>query len=566
MKPKQLNETFDLPQPEVVSPPVPSVTDEAKPEVQDSKPVVEESKPEVEESKPEIQESKPEVCDQPPPPEAEEELPPAPKGAYNLDFLDNLDDPNFNPFETKTKVENKFETKPDSETPKKVEASESSEKSSEPANKNTENDSDQLNLDFEPPKRAPPKLGQNRPKKAIKGGQKPAPKPKVVEAAPKPVDAEPKPDLPVEEDMPLPAKGSYNFDFDKFDDPNFNPFETKTKVVNKFEEKDPEKPKPEVLPEVKPEEPVKEKLEAMEVGNDDLNELNTAMEPPKRAPPKLGQRRPPVKKKAPPKKAPPPKPATPPPANAEEDEPLPPAPKGAYNLDFLDNLDDPNFNPFETKTKVENKFDEKIETKQPEPEVPKEQPEVPKEDVAKEIPSENLDELNTDFEPPKRAPPKLGQRRPPVKKKVKKVVKPEVPKEPETKPDDEPLPAKGAYAVDFDKFDDPNYNPFETKSKVSNQEPANQEPDLPKPKAGGYNLDFLDNLDDPNFNPFETKSKVENNPISSSSANQKPEESSPVKLEPEIQSTDTPTQQKSKFFLDYKIFGYFFFEFKITKN
>jgi len=241
---------------------------------------------------------------------------------------------------------------------------------------------------------------------------------------------------------------------------------------------------------------------------------------------------------------------------------LPPAPKGAYNLDFLDNLDDPNFNPFETKTKVENKFDEKIETKQPDvpkeqptkaqPEVQSEKPDVPSEkpDVA----SENLDELNVDFEPPKRAPPKLGQRRPPVKKKVKKVVKPEVTKEPEA--DDAPLPAKGAYAVDFDKFDDPNYNPFETKSKVSNQEP-----DLPKPKAGGYNLDFLDNLDDPNFNPFETKSKVENKPVSSANektitpTQSKPEESSPVKLEPEI-PTEPPTQQKSKF-LDYEIFKKF---------
>ena len=28
------------------------------------------------------------------------------------------------------------------------------------------------------------------------------------------------------------------------------------------------------------------------------------------------------------------------------------------------------------------------------------------------------------------------------------------------------------------------------------------------PMKGGYNLDFLDNLDDPNFNPFETKTKV----------------------------------------------------------
>ena len=31
-------------------------------------------------------------------------------------------------------------------------------------------------------------------------------------------------------------KGAYQIDFDKFDDPNFNPFETKTKVVNAFDE------------------------------------------------------------------------------------------------------------------------------------------------------------------------------------------------------------------------------------------------------------------------------------------------------------------------------------------
>ena len=91
LKPKQLNETFDLSQsetqPEVVSPP----------EV-------------AEVPKPEVKEPEPEAVISPP---KEEPLPPAPKGAYNLDFLDNLDDPNFNPFETKTKVENKFETKSD---------------------------------------------------------------------------------------------------------------------------------------------------------------------------------------------------------------------------------------------------------------------------------------------------------------------------------------------------------------------------------------------------------------------------------------------------------------------
>ncbi len=36
---------------------------------------------------------------------------------------------------------------------------------------------------------------------------------------------------------------------------------------------------------------------------------------------------------------------------AEEEEERVPAPKG-YNLDFLDNLDDPSFNPFQTKTAI----------------------------------------------------------------------------------------------------------------------------------------------------------------------------------------------------------------------
>ena len=64
-------------------------------------------------------------------------------------------------------------------------------------------------------------------------------------------------------------------------------------------------------------------------------------------------------------------------------------------------------------------------------------------------------DLNVTFEPPKRAPPKLGQNRKPVKKKTPKVEKTEAPKSDEPKAE-EPLPAKGAYNVDFDKFDDPS--------------------------------------------------------------------------------------------------------------
>jgi hypothetical protein len=42
-------------------------------------------------------------------------------------------------------------------------------------------------------------------------------------------------------------------------------------------------------------------------------------------------------------------------AEGEEEEERVPAPKG-YNLDFLDNLDDPSFNPFQTKTAIKVKF------------------------------------------------------------------------------------------------------------------------------------------------------------------------------------------------------------------
>ena len=41
---------------------------------------------------------------------------------------------------------------------------------------------------------------------------------------------------------------------------------------------------------------------------------------------------------------------------------------------------------------------------------------------------------------------------------------------------------KGAYKIDFDKFDDPNFNPFETKSNVENKEPTLSQPE-PQPES-----------------------------------------------------------------------------------
>merc|ERR1712079_145078 len=60
--------------------------------------------------------------------------------------------------------------------------------------------------------------------------------------------------------------------------------------------------------------------------------------------------------------------------------------------------------------------------------------------------------------------------------------------------------------------------------KVQENIEVAQDEDEVKVPSKGYNLDFLDNLDDPNFNPFETKSSVEN----------KFEDSAPVQIKEDI--------------------------------
>ena len=47
--------------------------------------------------------------------------------------------------------------------------------------------------------------------------------------------------------------------------------------------------------------------------------------------------------------------------NPVEECPEEKVPSKGYSLDFLDNLDDPNFNPFETKTSIVQKFDDPSE-------------------------------------------------------------------------------------------------------------------------------------------------------------------------------------------------------------
>ncbi|XP_023141714.2 transforming acidic coiled-coil-containing protein 3 [Amphiprion ocellaris] len=183
------------------------------------------------------------------------------------------------------------------------------------------------------------------------------------------------------EDAPLPAKGSYNFDFDNLD--AINPFQTGgPKIQNspvlgrKASNDDPpaEESKPAnavdvpevtqelpVAPEVKPsaaesqpvdvpvkKSPIKEGPVKLEFGFDDGAEVKK--KPPLR---KLGKRPPGLKPKEgksvsdvkPPKETP-----VKPDSSDVVDVP---APKGSYSFDF-EKFDDPNFNPFGTKSGINN--------------------------------------------------------------------------------------------------------------------------------------------------------------------------------------------------------------------
>ena len=59
--------------------------------------------------------------------------------------------------------------------------------------------------------------------------------------------------------------------------------------------------------------------------------------------------------------------------------------------------------------------------------------------------------------------------------------------------DEEPPVTRGAYQIDFDKFDDPNFNPFETKAKVNDAFNTSAPESTPPINATGGNI-LLDNV------------------------------------------------------------------------
>lgn len=459
----------------------------------------------------------------------EDDEPIPPKKGYNLDFFDKLDDPNFDPFSTKTTVNN------------------SPDKNNGPA------------AESKKPNEAP-KPKEKAEKRPVAG----PPKEKGVvtqKTLPVKEDAEiktmkPKED-PIEEKMEgqeedeiIPPKKGYNLDFlDNLDDPNLDPFSTKTTVTNSPDKKDgpaTEKkpaegaPKPKKVAE-KLVVDVKEKDTGAKTKQTSENASRTKAKDaaghetriPKEAE-ELGD-----------KAA----------SEAQEEDKLIP-PKMGYNLD-LDNLDDPNFNPFATKVSVSNSPDRKKE-----PVVESKKTEESK--VSEEVPKpEEEKKQNKEAE------------KPVDKKKKKPVAKAPKDKVPEETQDDTPALPKGGYNLDLNYLDDPNFNPFATKTAVSNspdrkqvsvsekvmessvsteerrtqteaaksvKKPVKKTPETEVAEdmeadivpQKGYQLDILDNLNDPNFNPFATKAAVSNSPDKKKSSQE------------EVQAEDRKNQEITK--------------------
>merc|ERR1719330_1061406 len=346
----------------------------------------------------------------------------------------------MNPFQTKTAIVDKFDDSPPVAQAETIlpppSAVETGSTDPEPS---VEKEQALKSEDVKPKKEFPPKPWLKKTKKS-------AVKPAKEEAT--------EDETKTEEEVRVPSKG-YNLDFlDNLDDPNFNPFETKTAVVDKFDDSTPvtENAEPSVTD---------NKLENASV----VEKAEEEKKPKKELPVKPWLK---AKKKS--RKAPA--------VENNEIQPIPneecqeeKVPNKGYSLDFLDNLDDPNFNPFETKTSVIPKFDEPSEP-------------TPSQETPQDVGGPSQDETSTDIK---------GENVEPTQNDLKK----------ET---EDSKTTSGGYNLDFiDKLDDPNFNPFETKSNVTNNEPVEVTP----PESGSDTTLVLD-TDIP-----DTETVIESNDLNS---------------------------------------------------
>ncbi|KAK7073519.1 hypothetical protein SK128_022754, partial [Halocaridina rubra] len=298
----------------------------------------------------------------------EEGLPVPPTKGYSLDFLDNLDDPNFNPFTTKTAVRNtpppspeasrrlpplkpavkKKKDKKEGQTiistfnenrsaPEGVSETEATvenrlQKEAELKPKDDFASPEDVEVTFEEttsPRKTPPKLNRKSvPNK--KPVRRPTSKPKILEKNNNTLENESvngtDHKLDADDELPIPPAKGYNLDFlDSLDDPNYNPFATKSSVSNSppkegFVVPNDQEIKPKAKVTLAKKGPArkgftvlknKAKISA-EKQHKELETVETSSDKPQ-----------------------------------EEELSVPPT-KG-YNLDYLD---DPNFDPFQTRSSV----------------------------------------------------------------------------------------------------------------------------------------------------------------------------------------------------------------------
>ncbi|OCT99239.1 transforming acidic coiled-coil containing protein 3 L homeolog isoform X1 [Xenopus laevis] len=244
-------------------------------------------------------------------------------------------------------------------------------------------------------------------------------------------------------------------------------------------------------------------------------------------------------------------------ANSDAQSP-PPVPKSSYSFD-LDHID--MINPFKTGgSKLQNS-----------PAGVKQTPPPEDVNVAKTEPVKLEFNFSDGDAPARKPPPKKLGKRPPVKTATKKPV----PKQETTaekqetqtaKPvEDEVVVPKASYEFDWEKFDDPNFNPFgcggsKVSSSPKGQKVANEVQAACKPKAEDTDLTPAENADgkkdlgeiEPaqDSGVAEDKSHTEDQPVVLSNADlphEQTTESSPVENEtqPEICTVrDEPFQKE----------------------
>ncbi|KAJ6669032.1 hypothetical protein lerEdw1_007841 [Lerista edwardsae] len=105
---------------------------------------------------------------------------------------------------------------------------------------------------------------------------------------------------------------------------------------------------------------------------------------------------------------------------------------------------------------------------------------------------------------------KMPLRRPKTKKAVEKVDDdPTTPTKVPPDPNEIPVP-KGSYTFDIDKWDDPNFNPFSSTSKMQ------ESPKLPQQTTATYSFD--PDICEDSIDPFKPSSKVSSSPTKSSAS------------------------------------------------